>query len=146
MATRDRVLPWRRNHEAATPAELTPLLASYRRRHPKGRVTDELPGQVRGAVERLGHRQAVAGQVLVRVVRAILVQELDDAPHLGPPPLEGGAFGQRDQVAQHPGVVNRDPSVEHRVVDPGQRRAQRGPDLHVAARNSPRQPRFAGQP
>src|ERR1700754_2512197 len=38
MATRDRVLPWRRHHEAATPAELTPLLAAYRRRHPKAPV------------------------------------------------------------------------------------------------------------
>ncbi|MGI9051890.1 MAG: RelA/SpoT family protein [Ilumatobacteraceae bacterium] len=38
MGTVDRVLPWRRNHEAATPAELTPLLASYRRNHPKAPV------------------------------------------------------------------------------------------------------------
>jgi guanosine-3',5'-bis(diphosphate) 3'-pyrophosphohydrolase len=38
MATRDRVLPWRRHHEAATPAELTPLLASYRSHHPKAPV------------------------------------------------------------------------------------------------------------
>ena len=38
MGTVDRVLPWRRHHEAATPAELTPLLASYRRRHPKAPV------------------------------------------------------------------------------------------------------------
>ena len=36
--TRDRVLPWRRHHEAATPAELTPLLASYRSHHPKAPV------------------------------------------------------------------------------------------------------------
>ncbi len=38
MGTVDRVLPWRRPHEAATPAELTPLLASYRSRHPKAPV------------------------------------------------------------------------------------------------------------
>ena len=38
MGTVDRVLPWRRNHEAATPAELTPLLTSYRRLHPKAPV------------------------------------------------------------------------------------------------------------
>ena len=38
MGTVDRVLPWRRHHEAAAPAELTPLLASYRRRHPKAPV------------------------------------------------------------------------------------------------------------
>ncbi len=38
MGTVDRVLPWRRHHEAATPAELTPLLASYRSRHPKAPV------------------------------------------------------------------------------------------------------------
>ena len=38
MGTVDRVLPWRRHHEAAAPAELTPLLASYRSRHPKAPV------------------------------------------------------------------------------------------------------------
>ena len=38
MSTVDRVLPWRRHHEAAASAELTPLLAVYRRRHPKARV------------------------------------------------------------------------------------------------------------
>ena len=38
MGTVDRVLPWRRHHEAAAPVELTPLLASYRRRHPKAPV------------------------------------------------------------------------------------------------------------
>ena len=38
MGTVDRVLPWRRHHEAATPAELTPLLAVYRSRHPKAPV------------------------------------------------------------------------------------------------------------
>ncbi len=38
MGTVNRVLPWRRHHEAATPAELTPLLTSYRRRHPKAPV------------------------------------------------------------------------------------------------------------
>ena len=38
MGTVDRVLPWRRHHEAATPAELTPLLAAYRSRHPKAPV------------------------------------------------------------------------------------------------------------
>ena len=38
MGTVDRVLPWRRHHEEAAPAELTPLLASYRRRHPKAPV------------------------------------------------------------------------------------------------------------
>ncbi|MFV0309452.1 MAG: RelA/SpoT family protein [Desertimonas sp.] len=38
MGTVDRVLPWRRHHEAATPAELIPLLASYRGRHPKAPV------------------------------------------------------------------------------------------------------------
>jgi len=38
MGTVDRVLPWRRHQESATPAELTPLLASYRGRHPKAPV------------------------------------------------------------------------------------------------------------
>ena len=38
MATVDRVLPWRRHHETAASTELTPLLASYRRHHPKARV------------------------------------------------------------------------------------------------------------
>ncbi|QRN79393.1 MAG: bifunctional (p)ppGpp synthetase/guanosine-3',5'-bis(diphosphate) 3'-pyrophosphohydrolase [Nocardiopsis sp. BM-2018] len=38
MATVDRVLPWRRHHEAAAVTELAPLLASYRRRHPKAPV------------------------------------------------------------------------------------------------------------
>ena len=38
MATVDRVLPWRRHHEAAASTELTPLLASYRKHHPKARV------------------------------------------------------------------------------------------------------------
>ncbi|CAN5772510.1 RelA/SpoT family protein [soil metagenome] len=34
MGTVDRVLPWRRQHEAS-PTELVPLLAAYRRHHPK---------------------------------------------------------------------------------------------------------------
>jgi GTP pyrophosphokinase len=38
MGTVDRVLPWRRHHESATPAELAPLLSSYRGRHPKAPV------------------------------------------------------------------------------------------------------------
>jgi guanosine-3',5'-bis(diphosphate) 3'-pyrophosphohydrolase len=38
MSTVDRVLPWRRHHEAAPVTELTPLLSSYRRRHPKAPV------------------------------------------------------------------------------------------------------------
>ena len=42
MATVTRVLPWRRHHEAAAPVELTPLLASYRRRHPKAPVAYRL--------------------------------------------------------------------------------------------------------
>ena len=37
MPTVDRVLPWRR-HQNATAEELTPLLHSYRRRHPKASV------------------------------------------------------------------------------------------------------------
>jgi GTP pyrophosphokinase len=37
VGTVDRVLPWRRHHVVAA-AELTPLLASYRRRHPKSPV------------------------------------------------------------------------------------------------------------
>src|ERR671919_913972 len=37
-STVNRVLPWRRHHEAAAPVELTPLLASYRQRHPKAPV------------------------------------------------------------------------------------------------------------
>ncbi len=40
MGTVDRVLPWRRNHvDSATAGELTPLLVSYRRRHPKSAVS-----------------------------------------------------------------------------------------------------------
>ena len=38
MGTVDRVLPWRRHHESTTPAELAPLLAAYRSRHPKAPV------------------------------------------------------------------------------------------------------------
>ncbi len=38
MGTVDRVLPWRRHSIAAASNELTPLLASYRRRHPKAPV------------------------------------------------------------------------------------------------------------
>jgi GTP pyrophosphokinase len=38
MASGSRVLPWRR-HQAATSHELAPLLAAYRRRHPKGSVS-----------------------------------------------------------------------------------------------------------
>ncbi len=38
MSTVNRVLPWRRHHETFATSELTPLLASYRRRHPKARV------------------------------------------------------------------------------------------------------------
>ena len=38
MATVDRVLPWRRHQETVASSELTPLLATYRRRHPKARV------------------------------------------------------------------------------------------------------------
>lgn len=38
MATVDRVLPWRRHHEQPAASELGPLLASYRRRHPKAQV------------------------------------------------------------------------------------------------------------
>jgi len=39
MGTVARVLPWRRQDATATTAELTPLLTSYRRRHPKSPVT-----------------------------------------------------------------------------------------------------------
>ncbi len=38
MASGSRVLPWRR-HQAATSHELAPLLAAYKRRHPKGSVS-----------------------------------------------------------------------------------------------------------
>jgi GTP pyrophosphokinase len=39
VGTVSRVLPWRRQHHAVTSAELTPLLAAYRRRHPKSPVS-----------------------------------------------------------------------------------------------------------
>ena len=39
MGTVDRVLPWRRHSAAAAKNELTPLLASYRSRHPKAPVS-----------------------------------------------------------------------------------------------------------
>ena len=39
MGTVDRVLPWRRQHVEVANSELTPLLASYRRRHPKSPVS-----------------------------------------------------------------------------------------------------------
>ena len=39
MGTVDRVLPWRRQPVEAANSELTPLLASYRRRHPKSPVS-----------------------------------------------------------------------------------------------------------
>jgi GTP diphosphokinase / guanosine-3',5'-bis(diphosphate) 3'-diphosphatase len=38
MPTVDRVLPWRRHHETAAVSDLAPLLAAYRRRHPKAPV------------------------------------------------------------------------------------------------------------
>ena len=38
MGTVDRVLPWRRQAVASNTAELAPLLAAYRRRHPKSPV------------------------------------------------------------------------------------------------------------
>ena len=38
MASGSRVLPWRR-HQSATSHELAPLLAAYRKRHPKGSVS-----------------------------------------------------------------------------------------------------------
>jgi GTP pyrophosphokinase len=38
MATGSRVLPWRRQ-QSATSHELAPLLAAYKRRHPKGSIT-----------------------------------------------------------------------------------------------------------
>ncbi len=38
MASGSRVLPWRR-HQAATSHELAPLLAAYKKRHPKGSVS-----------------------------------------------------------------------------------------------------------
>ena len=39
MATGSRVLPWRRQ-QSTTAHELAPLLAAYKRRHPKGAITD----------------------------------------------------------------------------------------------------------
>lgn len=39
MGTADRVLPWRRSQTAATAIELAPLLAAYRRRHPREPTT-----------------------------------------------------------------------------------------------------------
>lgn len=39
MATVDRVLPWRRNVERPTPGELAPVLAVYRKHHPKSSVS-----------------------------------------------------------------------------------------------------------
>ncbi len=39
MGTVDRVLPWRRHQASLSAVELAPLLAAYRRRHPKAPVT-----------------------------------------------------------------------------------------------------------
>ena len=39
MGTVDRVLPWRRHQSSLSAAELAPLLAAYRRRHPKAPVS-----------------------------------------------------------------------------------------------------------
>ena len=39
MGTVDRVLPWRRSQTAATAIELAPLLAAYRRRHPRAPIS-----------------------------------------------------------------------------------------------------------
>jgi GTP pyrophosphokinase len=39
MGTVDRVLPWRRHQAASAVTELTPLLAAYRRRHPKAPIS-----------------------------------------------------------------------------------------------------------
>ena len=44
MGTVDRVLPWRRHHEAAAPDELTPLLASLPAAPPQGAGRHDQPG------------------------------------------------------------------------------------------------------
>jgi GTP pyrophosphokinase len=40
MGTVDRVLPWRRHQSATAVTELTPLLATYRSRHPKAPISN----------------------------------------------------------------------------------------------------------
>jgi hypothetical protein len=70
------------------------------------RLTDQLSVEVRHAFDRLRHRQAVAGQILVGVIRAIFIEQRDDPAHLAPPALEGGTFGQGDHSACIPAIAS----------------------------------------
>jgi guanosine-3',5'-bis(diphosphate) 3'-pyrophosphohydrolase len=88
MATVDRVLPWRRHIEQPTANELVPLIASYRRRHPKSQVStinrayqvaaEAHSAQTRGSGESyINHPLAVA-----RIVADIGLDEISVAAAL----------------------------------------------------------------
>jgi GTP pyrophosphokinase len=95
MVTVDRVLPWRRHHEAPAAEELTPLLASYRRRHPKAPIAtinrayqvaaEAHRSQMRSSGESyINHPLAVAGIVAdigldeISVAAALLHDAVED--------------------------------------------------------------------
>ena len=95
MGTVDRVLPWRRQPVEVANSELTPLLASYRRRHPKSPVStismayrvaaDAHQSQMRSSGESyINHPLAVAQIVAdigldeISVIAALLHDAVED--------------------------------------------------------------------
>ena len=61
MGTVDRVLPWRRQQSAAAAGELAPLLAAYRRRHPKAPIAT-IDRAYRAAAEAHGSQTRSSGE------------------------------------------------------------------------------------
>jgi len=80
MAAVDRVLPWRRQQNAAA-EELTPLLTAYRRRHPKGSVA-VINRAYAMAREAHRHQQRSSGESYINhplaVARIVAELGLDD--------------------------------------------------------------------
>ena len=80
MAAVDRVLPWRRQQNAAA-EELTPLLTAYRRRHPKGSVA-VINRAYAMAKEAHRHQQRSSGESYINhplaVARIVADLGLDD--------------------------------------------------------------------
>ncbi len=61
MGTVDRVLPWRRQQSTAAASELAPLLAAYRRRHPKALIAN-IDRAYRAAAEAHGTQTRSSGE------------------------------------------------------------------------------------
>ena len=87
MGTVDRVLPWRR-HQEASATELVPLLASYRRRHPKASIT-LIDQAYRAASEAHQHQRRSSGEsyinhplAVARIVADIGLDEISIAAAL----------------------------------------------------------------